>query len=213
VKSFQLDKNYGLPIALNYGLEHVTTPWIARFDADDINLPNRFYEQMRVIEDGGVDVFGGHIKEFDYDESKPFCRRIVPLDETAIKKSIVKRNPFNHMTVCMRVKVLRENGGYPNNRFMQDYLLWVQLISKGVRMLNIDRDLVLARVDGSKMYKRRFNRSVVISEILLRKEMIKKDVGGPIENLFYGINRLFILGLPLVFKKMIYRYLLRVGVR
>jgi len=77
VKSFQLDKNYGLPVALNYGLKHVTTPWVARFDADDINLPNRFYEQMRVIEDGGVDVFGGHIKEFDFD-FRNFSRPIFP---------------------------------------------------------------------------------------------------------------------------------------
>ena len=37
-----LKKNTGLANALNKGLKLVKTKWVARADADDINLPNRF---------------------------------------------------------------------------------------------------------------------------------------------------------------------------
>lgn len=42
-------KHSGLIETLNYGLEHARGQWIARMDADDAALPDRFDIQMKYI--------------------------------------------------------------------------------------------------------------------------------------------------------------------
>ena len=45
LKVISLKQNQGLATALNKGIAACKYEWIARFDADDINLPDRFQKQ------------------------------------------------------------------------------------------------------------------------------------------------------------------------
>ena len=45
----RLPENVGLPEALNHGLKFVTSNWIARFDSDDLMVPNRLKLQKEFI--------------------------------------------------------------------------------------------------------------------------------------------------------------------
>ena len=209
IKYYKLQSNQGLPAALNYGLQHVTQPWIARFDADDLNLSDRFELQVEVINDGGIDLFGGQVSEFDSDPERVIGYRRVPIKNNQIKNEIKYRNPFNHMTVCMRSEIVKAVGGYPDVRYMQDYCLWVNMISYGAFCLNLDRVLVNVRVDGLKMYKRRFNYEVVKNEIELRRLMIQRGIGSGFLNVGVGLIRLLALSSPVLIRKLIYQNILR----
>ena len=94
---FFLKKNRGLAEALNFGLTKIKTDWVVRADADDFNLPNRFQELQKHMLDS-IDVVGSYIKEVSGDSS---VIKSVPLSHDQIVKFIKRRNPFNHMSVCL----------------------------------------------------------------------------------------------------------------
>ena len=59
------EKNLGLVKSLNKGLEYARGKYIARMDADDISLSDRFEKQIRCFkEDNSLSIVGGNIKEF-----------------------------------------------------------------------------------------------------------------------------------------------------
>jgi glycosyltransferase involved in cell wall biosynthesis len=209
IREIKLSENLGLPIALNYGLESVTQPWVVRFDADDINEHDRFEQQLKVIGSNCFDLFGGQIAEFDCDPKRVIGYRYVPLNHCDIISTAKYRNPFNHMTVCMRRDLLRKVGGYPNLRFMQDYKLWLQMMISGARCMNLDSVLVRARVDGLKMYRRRFNFEVIRNEIDVRKYIYTKKLDSGIRQLLIGMSRLFLLSTPALIKRYMYLKMLR----
>ena len=61
----QLEKNMGLGIALQKGLEKCKYDYVARMDADDIATDTRFEYQMKYMnEHKDISVLGGYIDEF-----------------------------------------------------------------------------------------------------------------------------------------------------
>lgn len=148
-------QNRGLGLALRDGLAYVSTKWVARMDADDISLPNRFEKQVEYLKGHpNVNLLGGQICEFENDPSKTIGQRIVPVDKSSIDKFIKWRNPFNHMTVMMRVEAVKRAGNYCNIKGFEDYDLWNRMLTIGCTFHNLADNLVMVRV-GSEMYKRR----------------------------------------------------------
>ena len=47
---FSLSKNSGISRALNHGLSHIQSKYIARLDADDLAMPTRLKEQFDYLE-------------------------------------------------------------------------------------------------------------------------------------------------------------------
>lgn len=162
---YRLPCNVGLAAALNYGLQHVRTPWVARADADDINLPWRFSTQVnRACQ--GFDLIGSNIQEVNK-SGELLKMRKVPCEHDAILKFSERRNPFNHMSVMFRVEFARQCGGYPMLYLREDYGLWALMISKGAKLSNIDQVLVLATAGDGMISRRRGLRSAV-AEIYLQ---------------------------------------------
>ena len=53
----------GIVPALNKGLEHCQSPYIARMDADDISLPQRLELQYRFLETNSqIHLYAGRVK-------------------------------------------------------------------------------------------------------------------------------------------------------
>lgn len=150
-----LEKNVGLGKALNIGLQHCTHPWVARFDTDDINEPERFARQLEQLErDPQLDIIGSSIAEFAEDPQRIRSYRAAPESHEEIMKYGQRRNPFNHMTVMYRKDAVLRCGSYGNEYFYEDYALWVRLLLSGAKGMNIQQPLVRARTDLS-MYRRR----------------------------------------------------------
>ena len=162
----------GLQHNLNYALSEVRTPWLARADADDINLPERFALQARFVEENPeIDVLGGGILEFWPDGRQREKRMPLTLDQ--IVRRARWRNPINHMTAFARVAAITECGGYPNLDRKEDYGLWLTMIGRGRLFANLDRPLVRARLGGD-FYERRSGRHNLESEVGLYR--IKRSV-------------------------------------
>ena len=143
----------GLHHNLNSAIEQVRTPWVARADADDLNLPRRFESQVRFArENPRVAVLGGGIVEFWPDGRER--RKAMPQTHDEIVRRARWRNPINHMTAFFRTDAFRACGGYPNISMKEDYALWLTMIGKGFLLANLSQDLVRARL-GDDFHRRR----------------------------------------------------------
>lgn len=143
----------GLGHNLNHAITTVRTAWVARVDADDINLAGRFAAQVRFLrENPDVAVVGGRIVEFSPDGRRR--GKTMPLDHGAIVRRARWRNPINHMTAFFNLEAVRTCGGYPNIPYKEDYALWLKMIGRGFRLANLDQDLVDARL-GDDFHRRR----------------------------------------------------------
>ena len=90
------EKNKGLGETLRVAVEKTQCDYVARMDADDICLPERFETQMKCFEEHPeVSVVGGQIVEFDGAETNITGRRRVPLRHDDIAAYMKSRNGLN----------------------------------------------------------------------------------------------------------------------
>jgi len=152
----KLPKNVGLGGALSVGLGMCSHDIVARMDSDDICAPYRFErEAAYLLGHPEVAVVGSWIAEFETDPNTPVAFREPPCDPDELRRYAKFRNPLNHMTVMMRRDAVLSVGGYSADRMnLEDYLLWIQLLSANFRLANIPEHLVYART-GYGMYSRR----------------------------------------------------------
>jgi glycosyltransferase involved in cell wall biosynthesis len=203
--------NQGLVKALNLGIENIHTPWIMRFDSDDIAAPSRVYKQLALINEDQFDVFGSQIFEFENDPSQYNQSRRVPESHESIVRFARRRNPFNHMTVCYRTSLVKDVGGYPDIPFMEDYALWLTLIAKGAKTMNSGEALVYART-GNGMLTRRGGWKYINSELKLQKLMVDLKLKSYLFAVLHGLARSFVFMLPIVLRGWFYKMFLRRGI-
>ena len=208
LKIYSLNKNSGLAVALNYGLEKIKTEWVARADADDVNTEDRFEKQINFIKENNnkIDLFGSAIKEFD--DNNETLIRSTPTSEKDIKKFIKRRNPFNHMTVMFKLNKVLEVGGYPSLLKMQDYALWSKLLANKIKVKNM-KDILVYVSGGKNLIKRRGGINYVISEIKLQYYLYSENLKTMNDAIFDGLIRSSIFILPFFIRKVIYRKILR----
>lgn len=209
VRVLQLPRNVGLARALNHGLASVETEWIARADADDLNLPDRFERQARALADSAdrIDLMGGAILEVDRD-GQPLAIRSGPLEHASIQQRLRTRNPFNHMTVVYRAGRVRDAGGYPDLHLKEDYGLWATLIARGARCRNIPEVLVHATT-GRAMYRRRGGLRVARSEWDLQRHLRREEQTSAAAALAIGCARAASACVPSAARAFLYENFLR----
>ena len=154
----RLKINVGLGLALNHGLEILKSKYqyAIRFDSDDINLPVRFEQLITNIELHEPDLIGSYMYECSGKDLNIVNQiRFVPVKENKIKSLSIYRNPFNHPTVAFRIQSVINVGCYDKLKYMQDWLLWIQLINKGYKVMNIEKCLVKFRFDEDMLNRRR----------------------------------------------------------
>jgi hypothetical protein len=168
----------GLHHNLNHAMAAVATPYVARFDADDLNLPDRFEVQTAYARaHPEVAAFGGGIVEFWPDGRSR--QKTAPLTHDAIVRFARWRNPINHMTAFFRTDAFAAAGGYPRIPLKEDYGLWLAMLAQGARLGNIDRPLVRARLDRG-FYDRRAGLKNLSSEwALYRLKRRTPGIGAP----------------------------------
>jgi Glycosyl transferase family 2 len=165
-----LDDNVGLGIALDQGMAACAHDIVARMDADDIALPQRFEVQVAVVE-RGVDLVGSALLEFGVDADDIVGKRVPPLDPDEIVRYARFHQPFNHPTVVYRRTAVEAAGGYRHLALMEDYLLFAKMIQQGSRVANVEEPLVLYRV-GSGAYGRRGGVALLKSEWQLQRTLL-----------------------------------------
>jgi glycosyltransferase involved in cell wall biosynthesis len=163
----ELERNVGLGPALDAGLAACRHPVVARMDADDISLPQRFAVQLPIIE-SGVDIVGSGLVEFGADPDDVVGTRTPPIEPDDIRERARFAIPFNHPTVVFRRDLVLAVGGYTDFARMEDYLLWAKLIMAGARVANVAEPLVKYRV-GAGAYARRGGLEQLRTELAVQR--------------------------------------------
>ena len=149
------EKNKGLGETLRVAVEHTQCDYVARMDADDICMPDRFEKQMRCFEEQPeLSVVGGQIAEFDGEVTNITGRRTVPLQHDDIYAYMKSRNGMNHVTVIFKRKDLLAAGNYQRLNWLEDYYLWVRMLQQGFRFRNIPDEVVLVRAGKAQIDRR-----------------------------------------------------------
>ncbi|ENU87927.1 hypothetical protein F972_02805 [Acinetobacter sp. CIP 102529] len=209
LKVIPLKENVGLGKALNEGLKHCSNDWVFRMDTDDICVEKRFEYQLQFIKNNpNVVLFGGQILEFDKNVNDANKLKPVPEEYSDILSFSKKRNPFNHMTVAYKKSIILSLHGYQHHLFMEDYNLWLRVISKGYEVANLSQVLVYARV-GNGMHARRRGSEYIKSEKQLLDLKIALKTQSLISAYVTFILRSFFRFLPSNLLGFVYNNLLR----
>lgn len=171
--TIRLPENGGLGNALRLAVENASYELIARMDSDDIAMPDRFEKQLKMFaDDPDLDIAGGNISEFIYEEDNIVAHRNVPTGHEEIKKYMQTRCPFNHMTVMYKKSAVQKAGGYMDLFWNEDYYLWIRMQLSGAKFANTGTTLVNVRT-GADMYARRGGKRYFQSEKYLQKYMLE----------------------------------------
>lgn len=171
-----LPENRGLGYALKTAVAECGHDIIARMDSDDIAVPTRFAEQLRLFsENADLDVVGGDISEFVGEEDNVVAYRRVPKTDIEIKNYLKKRCPMNHVAVMFRKSAVQAAGGYLDLFWNEDYYLWIRMAERDAVMANTGTVLVNVRT-GKDMYSRRGGRRYFQSELFLQNYMLKRKM-------------------------------------
>jgi GT2 family glycosyltransferase len=167
VVHLELAANVGLGPALDAGLEASSHEIVARMDADDVSVPERFERQVAMIE-AGADIVGSGLLEFGTSIDDVVGRRTPPTDPDEIRRVIRFRDPFNHPTVVYRRDAVLAAGGYTDMALLEDYLLFTRMVEAGAAPANLAEPLVYYRV-GAGAYARRGGTALLRSELRLQR--------------------------------------------
>jgi glycosyltransferase involved in cell wall biosynthesis len=212
VKYYPQEINRGLGEALRIGSEKCTGDYILRMDSDDISDSLRFEKQMAYVEKHPeIDVVGTDIAEFQKSPAETNKRiRACPANHEDVVRMSKKRNPMNHVTVCIKKTALEKAGGYQTLLLLEDYYLWLNMIINGCRLANINEPLVFVRIgngfNSKRGSKERIKGWKIIQNLMVRHGMISKFQA--------KLNMVYIWGFvktPSFIKKILYNKFLRKG--
>lgn len=203
----RIDENIGLAGALNIGLQRVSTDWVVRADADDVNSTYRFLNLMTAVSKNSIDVVGSAITELD-DLGAVVARRSLPENHKDIVRFCSRRNPINHMSVCYRTELVRRVGGYPKVLLKEDYALWAMLIQAGATFANLRESYVDVH-GGMAMYVRRGGLRYAMAEAALQMTLVRCGIKSTGLAMIDFILRGFVFLLPAWVRGRIYENFLR----
>ena len=172
------ERNIGLTKSLNIGLRKSTGKYIARMDADDIAMPERFqcqYEYMQAHRE--VDVCGtwaylfGDISVFSDKKLK------TPVSNKQIQIQAFVYNPMVHPSVMFRKERLTQLSYNEKCLKAQDYALWGELIEKGFIFHNIPKFLMKYRLTA-KSAKQNYRSQQFTTADSIRTHLIKEIFPG-----------------------------------
>ena len=141
IRLFKNDVNNKLPKTLNFGIAQSNGKYIARMDADDISLPERFAKQVEFMESHPeIGVCGTWIKEF-IDENKQITRMVeYPVEHKLISITLLfDENCLAHPSTLLKREIFTDIQLYYESSFggaAEDYELWVRLLVHGILFHN-----------------------------------------------------------------------------
>lgn len=150
------EKNRGLGLALNYGLEHCRNELVARMDTDDISKAHRCEKQVEAFEKyPDYVIIGSAVDEFCGTIDNITGRRVVPSSPKEIYNFAKRRSAFNHPSVMYRKSKVLEFGGYSDLRRNQDVDLFGRMLFGGCKAANFRESLLWFRSDDNLSKRRK----------------------------------------------------------
>lgn len=209
IVQYQFSENVGMGTAFAKGVTLCKYELIARMDADDIALSNRFELQLEQFKNNlELSICGGWLSEFEIDFNKSICIKKVPERHTDIFLYSKKRNPFNHPTVMFKKSDCIMVGNYMPKKYYEDYNLWVRMLLNNCKGYNIQEVLCHFRTNDD-FYKRRGDKSKLKDEVLAIYEFYKMKHINFLDFIYKLLIRVVFRLIPNYFRKLIYTKFLR----
>ncbi|WP_225548557.1 glycosyltransferase [Chromobacterium violaceum] len=166
----------GLPNSLNLAISQARSRLIARFDSDDVCMPERLALQVAFLEEHPeVSVVGGAINIIS-DNDDVLAHRCYPEDSAKIAKGMQFTTTMAHPTVMFRKEAIEQYGGYnPEFRFAEDLDLWLRWTNAGLLFANLPQVLVHYRQDITRRNRHHwhYNLRARISNFSLRYAIVR----------------------------------------
>lgn len=182
--------NQGIAAALNNGLAAARASLIARFDADDICLPNRLKVQHDFITAHPEYIIIGTAADFiDRDDRYVFTYQPALYSNEEIQASDKSKCPFIHSSVLYRKEPVLLAGGYNVHAYaFEDHLLWLKVLTQG-KACNTPEVLLKVRLNpesvtvDERWYHKRF---IQIKNNALREGKIDEVMGNELKDILKG---------------------------
>lgn len=205
----RLSENHGLGYALNEGIKRCKNELVARMDSDDISLPDRCEQQIKIFSaQKEIDVVSGSVAEFESAIDQIRNIKSLPEKKEEIYQYARRRNPVNHPCVMYKKSRVLEAGGYIPFYYLEDYYLWLRMIEKNMNFYNLQRVLLYMRVN-SGMYKRRGSLYYYRSILRLRIYMKRNGLSDWRDFLITVTGQLIVCLMPNRIREIFYRKALR----
>ena len=189
----QNPKNLGLNATLNRCLSVARGEFIARMDGDDVCAPERFAEELAVLEyEPEIAIVSTDMHFFD--ESGVWG--MVQYPEYPQPKDFLAGSPFCHAPCMVRKEAYDAVGGYSVDKKLlrvEDYHLWIKMYQAGYRGKNIRKALYSMRDDRNAYSRRKFRYR--LNEAYVRM-LVVKDLELPVSGYIYALRPILVGLLP-----------------
>lgn len=193
IKILKNDKNYGLNYTLNRCLSVASGKYIARMDGDDRCFPDRFAQEIAVLEAEPEIAIVSTDMDF-FDASGVWGKVTHP--EYPQPNDFLHGSPFCHAPCMVRKEAYQAVDGYTEDEKLlrvEDYHLWLKMYKAGFRGKNIHKVLYQMRDDRNAYNRRKFKyrlneayvRALAVTELRL-----------PISGYIYALRPILVGLLP-----------------
>ena len=157
------EKNIGLTKSLNKGVKYSSRKYIARMDADDIAIKNRFELQYKFLEENLDHILCGSFR-IDF-KDKTSKKITLPAEDKDIKTELLLRNCITHPSVMLRSCILKTHNIFYDEKIKksQDYNLWVKLSDFG-KFKNLETPLIKYRLSDNQISKMHYSDQYYFSQ-------------------------------------------------
>ncbi len=164
VSLIRLARNQGIVGALNAGLERILREgftYVARLDAGDISLPNRFRAQKEfLLKNPDYKLIGGQAIMISPDE-KELGACYYPRTYPEIRRTMHYRNCFAHPAVMIKAEVFKETGLYVDAYpAAEDYELFWRVVRRH-KAANLEQFVVKYVADPQGISRKRRRQQLV----------------------------------------------------
>jgi len=172
-------ENKGLVASLNRGILASRGKYIARMDADDIALSSRLERQVEFMERNPSVGVVGSLAKLIYSDGKERIR-YRPIDSRAIRKNIIRINPFTHSSVMIRKEIFDKVNLYDTLKdgskgiLVEDYDLWIRILARGYGLANIPEVLMICYREPDSIMRKRSLKVKIKQQTLSRIYAIKE---------------------------------------
>jgi glycosyltransferase involved in cell wall biosynthesis len=167
IKVIQNKENMGLVNSLNIALEHCNGKYIARMDADDISIRDRFSIEKKYLEDNKLDfVFSGMMTiDENGNELHEWDNKELNVEE--VKKVMEVWNISTHPTWFVKSDVYKNLGGYRDIPYCEDYDFSLRSLKLGYKIGKINENLLMYRMRNNSISRSNSFEQFIVSRKII----------------------------------------------
>lgn len=204
---YKREENKGLAFSLNELLDRVMPlgyEYIARMDADDISMPDRFEKQIAYMEaHPETECLGTWAIEIKSDGGE-YYRKQMPETHGGCWQQFMIRDCMIHPTVMFRRSYIEKAGVYSlDTYFGEDTMMWAQGFAAGCKFANVPEYLFKFRLNDDFFNRRRGWKHA--KGILTLRWKVNKMLHYPMKAYLYAIAYAGAKMMPTSILNMIYK--------